>query len=519
MSKFVEWVQRFCLRAIGAIGAIIFLFLTYYSWKYTVRLYGNVFIDNRNNILITGVIFLAVCVGIKLIGGLVERPRKGFMLVAAILVSIVIALTTWIFIDAQNPYAVADQANILWGSTVLAEGQIDAIRESAYFIVYSFQLYLADLYALLFRLFGTTDAFFIFHIHAIITGFSVFAIFGITRELFQSRKAEMISLFCALLFFPLRLFAAFFYGETLGVCASLYAVWFFLKMNRKETQKPYKIIAYGVLTGLFLLLASLVKGDMLIVGIAMCIVQILQVMRDKRWKLLAMFCVSLLICLGGKALHGEILERRIGISQAEGEPLILVVVMGFQDPTKEDMAVGTYNSYNINTFTECGYDVEAASRRAKQDLQDIFREWMQNPGDMVSFMKTKALIQWNEPTYGSISSTSYYNSSEEWIYKIYENGGANWLINCLKQYQAIVYLFLFGGFVMLTKETQDARRYLVGLIVIGGFFFSMIWEAVTRHIYPYAVIAIPFVAGSAADGVERLEIRLRAFIKKLRGTN
>ena len=505
MDKLVEGAQRFCLRALGAIGVIIFLFLTGYSWRYTVRHdWGGMYLDTKDNVLVTAIVFGAVCVGIGLIGKLVEKCPPKLMLAIAVLVSIVMTVTTWIFINAAQPYTAADQAWLQWGATALAEGEADVFREYSYFIANGYQLYLVDVYALLFQLFGTTDITLIFYAHAILIGFATFAIFGITKELFQNRKAEMISLLCVLIFFPLRLYAIYFYGETLGACASLYSVWFFIKMNRKETKKPHKVVIYGVLTGFFLFLAVLARGALLLIGIAMGIIQILNVMKNKSWRLLALFSVSLILCLGGRFLHGESIEKRTGISQAESKPLILSIVMGFQDSDEKGMAVGTYNGYNMVTFEECGYDVEAASRRAKQDLQERFREWTNNPGDMVSFLKKKILIQWNEPMYGSIISTAYYGGTEEWVNRIYENGGAGWLVNCLKQYQAIFYLFLLGGFVILVKGQRDAVQYLIGLIMIGGFLFSLIWEAETRYIYPYVVIAIPFVAGSAVDVVERL---------------
>ena len=118
--------------------------------------------------------------------------------------------------------------------------------------------------------------------------------------------------------------------------------------------------------------------------------------------------------------------------------------------------------------------------------------------------------------YGSIISTIYRDESEEWVDKFYESGKAGWLNNCLKQYQAISYLFLLAGFIMLAKGTQDPVQYLIELIIIGGFLFSLIWEASNQYIYPYAVIAIPFVAGSASGWVERLETWLHTAINKIK---
>ena len=41
-------------------------------------------------------------------------------------------------------------------------------------------------------------------------------------------------------------------------------------------------------------------------------------------------------------------------------------------------------------------------------------------------------------------------------------------------------------------------EYLPGVILIGEFCFSMIWEANSRYVYPYAVLMIPFAACSLA---------------------
>lgn len=497
MDRCLVHLQRICLTIIGVIGFLAFLFLTIYSWRYTIRLYyGEYYFDTKDSIVITLLVLLSVCAVFFLIDRFAERCRERTILWVAVLISIAMVVSAWVFIDAAHHYSVADQSWLHLGAVNVAEGNADLLKDYSYFRTYPYQIYLLDIFAILFRLFRTTEEIAVYHVQAVMVGFSAFAIFNITRELFQSRKAELISLLCVLVFFPMRIYSAYFYGETLGSCASLYAIWFFLRMNKNEEITSSKRILYGILTGIFLLLASLARNALIIVAVAMCIIQILKMLQCRSWISFVAFCLSLVICLGGRFMIGGLIERQTGISQENGMPAILWITMGFQDPDQERAALGGYNGYNLTTFEECGCDVEAAFYRGYQDLKDRFLEWMSKPNEMLQFIKMKILQQWNEPTYGCIAMTSFTTEPDDWVISLYDNSGAPWLINCLNQYQSVTYLLLLTGFLFL-RDKQDAVHYLIGLILIGGLIFTIIWESKSRYVYPYAVLAIPFIAGSA----------------------
>lgn len=519
MYKFDDFLQRmqsFFLRGISGTGLIVFVFLTFYSWRHTVKLLPDENVmDVRDNVWITLLILIMTCIVFWGCGRLAERfPRRG-MLGVAFAVSLMMAVTAWIFVNDAGAFAVMDQVQVYQAAIALAEGNGEILQAQPYYVAYSHQLFLADLIAAVFRLTGTTEEILIYHIQAVLVGMSAFAGFGVTRELFPNRKAELFALILPLLFFPMRVYTSYFYGETLGVCASLYAIWFFLRMNRRDEERTGFILLYGALIALWVLLAAIARNALLIVWFAMCIIQILLVMKRRKVLPLLLIFASLMLYLGGMQLMGNSLEKRTGIRQEDRMPTILWMTMGFQENQRPGKGAGSYNFYNIELFEAMEYDGEAAAVYAKQDLQNRLKAWWKNPADMVEFMRAKMLNQWNEPTYGCMIMTAYRAESKEWVERLYEGGTAEWLFDFLKQYQAVTYLILLSGFWMLFKNQQEPIHYLIGLIMIGGFLFSAIWEAKSRYIYPYVVIAIPFISGIAAVWCETLERSLQKGVQWL----
>ena len=59
----------------------------------------------------------------------------------------------------------------------------------------------------------------------------------------------------------------------------------------------------------------------------------------------------------------------------------------------------------------------------------------------------------------------------------------------------------------LLLEKEDEKKYFLGLILVGEIFFSIIWEAQSRYVYPYIVMALPCMAAgmkSCTDGIDLL---------------
>ena len=54
------------------------------------------------------------------------------------------------------------------------------------------------------------------------------------------------------------------------------------------------------------------------------------------------------------------------------------------------------------------------------------------------------------------------------------------------------------------------ENWILLIAIVGGFLFSIIWEAMSRYVLPYAVYTIPL----AAIGMETLQKWLRQLLQK-----
>ena len=66
--------------------------------------------------------------------------------------------------------------------------------------------------------------------------------------------------------------------------------------------------------------------------------------------------------------------------------------------------------------------------------------------------------------------------------------------NFMDAYQSMIYLMMIIGTIGAALKKEKAISFLWPLIFLGGFFFSVIWEAKARYIYPYFVMLIPISA-------------------------
>ena len=92
--------------------------------------------------------------------------------------------------------------------------------------------------------------------------------------------------------------------------------------------------------------------------------------------------------------------------------------------------------------------------------------------------------------------TALQQEPEEWVTDLYTGTAGDKWYAFLNLYQGMVYVMLLFYFVILLKEKDHIFYFLPALLLLGGFCFSMIWEAKSRYVYPYIVMSLPCVAWS-----------------------
>lgn len=510
MKRLPQWL--------AILGMMIFLFLGGISCLSTRRMYtGSESLYWKRDHVLIKLLFGGTLILLWALIGRAESWLKGRRMVwAAILVSCMVTVFCIVLTGSARSEPDADQ----WYVYVAAEGLFQKdytnLQNYVYYMVFPHQLGLAKLYAVIAWLAGSIQYEVLRYAQALSAGFSVFFVFLITRERFGSVRAEGISLLSSAAFVPLALYTQFLYGESIGVCMALGSIFFFLLGNRKEHRKQsVRLLFWGLAIAAFGV-AYLLRPALIVVWIAMALIQAAWCLQNKR--LLPMLGILLMLIsgIGGqKAVLGNV-GKTAGVVVDNAIPLaFLSTAMGMQDYDPFGYGVGSYNGYGWNTFAETGWDQEESIKRALLDMKRTLYQWLHHPSVMCRHIFEKVLNQWTEPSYGAFTMTCKMEEPEEWVEDLYYNGLHEFVYTLLDCLQTFCYFSLAAWFGRLYragrrgKEMACPQDYLIGLILIGEFFFSILWEAKSRYVFPYMVIIIPCAAGSFSCGCHWLMGRLR----------
>lgn len=504
----MEKIQKVCLRTAALIGLFIFLVLTGCSFFRTKTLLTGELLENNKDPLWLWLLLIAA---VFLLAAAVIRWEKYFSKKALHIVALLFAGAGAIFgivlCGNMRSYSVADQWYVYDAAIRLYNGNFNVLDYWGYYLSCPYQLSLAQLYELVFRLTGNDSYETLQTFQSICGGITFYMGFHIVRTLTERRAAEGLYLVLGICFLPLYIYCLYIYGESLGLCCAMTTIWCFLKIN--EAHKSVSAIAgWGALGAVAMALLYQVRAALIIVLIALLLIQIMAALGRKKLlpllTLLLMFAAAFGLC----SITDTLLERRTGVSMKEKIPYCLYIAMGLQDNADIAKGPGSFNGYNWNVYAMTGRDAQASAEIGNDMIRSRLTELIGNPKEGAKFFGRKIINQWNEPTYGCFVMTGIYEDGAEWVKSLYRGKGNVFWLRFLNGYQAVVYLAVFLGFLRLALKARAPEEYLIGVVLIGEFLFSLIWEAKSRYVYPYAVIMIPFAACSLMYCGEALRNRL-----------
>ena len=79
------------------------------------------------------------------------------------------------------------------------------------------------------------------------------------------------------------------------------------------------------------------------------------------------------------------------------------------------------------------------------------------------------------------------------VQSIYEGKLHRLFLYFANEYQWILYGCALIGMLSLRKKCTLEQLFFA-LIILGGFFFHVMWEAKTRYVMVYALLLIPYAA-------------------------
>ena len=489
-------IQRFLLYIIAVIGAGIFLFLTFYSGRYTKRQFldGESIYSEKDNLALQIVALILATLIVFALGKISHFINDRVLRLVAIVISLLMGAFSISIAICGNLYPYGDQECVYTAAMELFTGEYKKLLTDWYYEAYPFQLGLGQIYAAWFRITGGHSVFRIQCLHAVLTAVTVFVGYQITEELCPKKEVKITYLLAVVCFFPIYLYTNYVYGETWAIMYSLLAVYFFILAN-KEWKNKYVYLAFWGLVGLCMTAVIIVRAALVIVGIAIIIAQLLISLKKKNVipVLLAFLCM--VVAFGAYRGIKSASEKEIGRDFGGGAPASVWVAMGLQDFDPYDLGPGSNNAYNLQVVMECDFVTEAAHQKAMENIGETLNKWKQNPHLIIPFFKEKALYQWIEPSYGSFYMTRCMEEEHaDWIENLYFGRAHDVIYSFLDRYQTIIYVSMLAYFVSALLGKKGVLEHFIGLIVIGGFIYTLLWESKNRYVYPYIVIMMPCVA-------------------------
>lgn len=515
-----ERLNRVGLKGIAFVGTIFMTVLTGMVWKYTIERFTWQGISIKNDSLgINFLWFLFTVLSAYIICKTCGLLKHRTIHIIAILLTLGLTGGMLYLIEAASAdVIVADQAQVILGAEWWFDGRYEDIYNDSYFRVYPYQLQVSKFFGQIIHVFGKPiweSLKLLQCVNAACVGITFYIGLCIVWKLFKDVKVEVLYLLLAVPFAPMYIYALFIYGEAMGTCSAVTAIYFYVLISQEKQQRKWQVVLYWGGMALCLWMAYFLRPGFLIVWIGILLIVFLTCLRKKNWWHILYVLVVLAVIFGGQRMYYRSIGEKTGFSLDKGAPVVyLCIAMGMQGGEEIADDPGSYNGYNLMTFIDNKYDVEASIEQAKADIYRSFTEFLAQPERMYRFYKSKILNQWAEPSYSAFSSTGMMSEPEQWVIDCWYNEQHDFLYNCLNHYQSIAYMLILVYFLGLFQKEGKEVRYLPGLILIGEILFSVIWESKSRYVYPYIVIAIPCMAVGMKHCIDGIDLLIKVVRKK-----
>lgn len=428
-----------------------------------------------------------------------------WVLIAGMAVGLALAGAWWM---THSGYAHrSDQHSIYCVAWNMLENNFCDMDKGEYLFYYPFQLGFAAFLEQLYRIFGGGNTWPLTWINLLSTVGGALVLCKIAQRLFDESSGQdavklqpIILLFCL----PPLLFINYVYGNVTG---TFFSLWGIERLLAWKTTKKSVVFAQGAFC---LAVAVLLKSFSLIFLIAGAIFLVLEGMRRTSWKPLALALGMCILCASCNMALNTIYSCRAGRELPQGAPKLLWIAMGMQENWEGHGAPGWYNMYNYSTYRETDFDVEKSTALAKEAIRERASEFAADPAMAVNFYGKKAVSQWAEPTYqGFLISYDVLNPDKysPQMQSIYYGSISELLMKLMNGYQSIIWVFAAGGLWACRKERTPAEL-LPGLIILGGFLFSLLWEGKSQYVMPYFWLATLYAAKGLGEGINWLEKKL-----------
>ncbi len=472
------------------IGLFLAYFSTRYSYYSPTRYDDPFYIIKDNelwNLLTFGVAVALALILNRLFDKLGQKQRvAGYIFLG---ISCVLYIATCLYWTNTMPYYPSgDQLNTTAAAYYHLEGNFIMLTKGGYLGKYPHQKGLTLLYEILFSTFGDFCYPVAANFHIGMGVITLILGYLFVEETTNHNICKI--LYCPLFLFciPYIIMTPYAYGDLPSVCFCTVLFWALLRFARTN---KWRYVLLGCISAS---LALMVRSNTWIVLIAMIIGMLLVTIQKKKMPPVLAGILIMASAAGTIEAIDYSYYLRSGYTSDQGAPMIMWVAMGLQDSPK---GPGTYNNYQTITLGEVDYDTEAAAEVSKENIKENLSKYVDDPAYGYWFFKTKLLLQWIEPTFEAMYSTASFDDTVELppiIQDIYFGNMHDQVIRFCDRYQSIIY-FGFLCFIpaFFKKRKENPAIHIPLIAIVGGFLFSLIWEAKSRYMLPYYMFMLVYI--------------------------
>ncbi len=451
-----------------------------YSVEIPIAIKDNIFL----NVLIIILIFFLIYLINKLINKFIDKINTNILM---IVVSLIMIFVSIIWILSSNSLPDADQAYVCTYADEFNHGNFEGLLMGQYLGMHHHQLGMVSMLRIIFSLFGDYNYRAFQIINALALGLLVISGDMLIRNMhfnINKKKTEIYYLLLMLLCIPLYIYTDFVYGEILTISFMFLTLWMLLTYLNKH--KWYNLLIC-LIAGT---ISCLVRRNTIIFIIACTLILIIKVIIEhNRYVITSLITIILAGTLSfviPNIQYGKYIPH-----DSKEMPSSLYIAMGLRGEN------GYYEGYNLTTYRNCGFDTIKANEVATKYINERLTYFNSNKDEAYTFFYNKLNIQWNVPMFQCLIMNHEFNGNPGHLASLVYEGNLNNLLNIVSNYYHLFIIttcFIFVIYSFKNRKHLQLEDYIFLVFIIGGFLFSIMWEAKARYILPYFVAMIPYSA-------------------------
>ncbi|MCM1123042.1 MAG: hypothetical protein NC416_10695 [Eubacterium sp.] len=339
-------------------------------------------------------------------------------------------------------------------------------------------------------------------VYELINSFAIAMIYKQFTEIMEEYKfnriVQLSVIIIGVLFFPLIGYSIMVYGNLMGIALGVAAIKYELRfLGRYEWKNACK-------SAFFIIIAVLLKSNILIYLVAMTLFAILKLVVLQRKEIL---CFIILLILGYEmqsVIPTYILENITGYELDSPYSYWSFIAMGLQE---SELAPGWWNGYIHTNYWENDGDTQLQAIKAKESIKNSINQFTDDPQYAFCFFTKKIASTWANPTFQCFATVRNGSNIEvpHWVSAILSYPGQYIIVKYLNLMEFLILAGAITELLISWFESNYIDRLIFPMILVGGFFFHVFWEAKARYALMYFVVLIPYAVMGYTGLVAKLE--------------